>query len=58
MNPGFLLYTEHTTNKNEHHRNTEDHMLRIIIEAAAEITSLAVFGSAIAIWSMVLSPML
>jgi hypothetical protein len=52
------LYIEHTTNKNEHHRNTEGDMLRIIIETAAEITSLVVFGSAIAIWSLVLSPLI
>jgi hypothetical protein len=31
-------------------------MLRIIIETTAEIASLAVFGSAIAIWALVLSP--
>jgi hypothetical protein len=31
-------------------------MLRIIIETAAEITSLTVFGSAVAIWALVLSP--
>ncbi len=31
-------------------------MLRAIIETAAEIASLTVFGSAVAIWAMVLSP--
>jgi hypothetical protein len=31
-------------------------MLRTIIETAAEITSLAMFGSAVAIWALVLSP--
>jgi hypothetical protein len=31
-------------------------MLRIIIETAAEITSIAMFGSAVAIWALVLSP--
>jgi hypothetical protein len=31
-------------------------MLRTIIETAAEIASLTVFGSAVAIWAMVLSP--
>lgn len=31
-------------------------MLRMIIETAAEIASLIMFGSAIAIWALVLSP--
>ncbi len=31
-------------------------MLRTIIETTAEIASLAVFGSAVAIWALVLSP--
>jgi hypothetical protein len=31
-------------------------MLRFIIETAAEIVSLAMFGSAVAIWALVLSP--
>jgi hypothetical protein len=31
-------------------------MLRAILEIAAEITSLAVFGSAVAIWALVLAP--
>lgn len=31
-------------------------MLRTIIETAAEITSIAMFGSAVAIWALVLSP--
>jgi hypothetical protein len=31
-------------------------MLRLILETAAELTSLAVFGSAVAIWALVLSP--
>jgi hypothetical protein len=32
-------------------------MVRMILEAAAELMSLAVFGSAVAIWAYVLSPM-
>ena len=32
-------------------------MVRLIIETAAEITSLALFGSMVAIWAVVLSPM-
>jgi hypothetical protein len=32
-------------------------MVRNLIEAAAEITSLAVFGSMVAIWALALSPM-
>jgi hypothetical protein len=31
-------------------------MLRILLETAVELTSLAVFGSAVAIWALVLSP--
>ncbi|RDI56689.1 hypothetical protein DES45_10837 [Microvirga subterranea] len=31
-------------------------MLRMIVETAAEIASLIMFGSAIAIWALVLSP--
>jgi hypothetical protein len=31
-------------------------MLRIILETAAEITSLVMFGSAVAIWALVLAP--
>jgi len=31
-------------------------MLRIILETAAEIASLAVFGSAVGIWALVLAP--
>ena len=31
-------------------------MLRAILETAAEITSLTVFGSAVAIWALVLAP--
>ena len=31
-------------------------MLRLIVETAAEITSLAMFGSAIALWSLALAP--
>lgn len=31
-------------------------MLRTIIETAAEIASLAVFGSAVGIWALVLTP--
>ncbi len=31
-------------------------MLRIILETAAEITSIAMFGSAVAIWALVLAP--
>lgn len=32
-------------------------MLRALIETTAEITSLFIFGSAVAIWAMLLSPM-
>jgi hypothetical protein len=32
-------------------------MLRLLLETAAELTSLAMFGSAVAIWAMVLGPM-
>ena len=32
-------------------------MVRTFIEAAAEITSLAVFGSMVAIWALALSPL-
>jgi hypothetical protein len=32
-------------------------MVRNLIEVAAEITSLAIFGSAVAIWALALSPM-
>jgi len=32
-------------------------MVRNLIEAAAEIASLAVFGSAVALWALALSPM-
>jgi hypothetical protein len=32
-------------------------MVRNLIEAAAEIASLAVFGSAVAVWALALSPM-
>jgi hypothetical protein len=31
-------------------------MLRFILETAAEIASLVMFGSAVAIWALVLSP--
>lgn len=31
-------------------------MLRNVLETAAELTSLAMFGSAVAIWALVLSP--
>ncbi len=31
-------------------------MVRIILETAAELTSLAMFGSAVAIWALVLAP--
>lgn len=31
-------------------------MVRIILETAAEITSLVMFGSAVAIWALVLAP--
>jgi len=31
-------------------------MLRTILETAVEITSLAMFGSAVAIWALVLAP--
>ena len=51
------LYKEHTTNKNEHYENKENVMLRLIVETAAEITSLVMFGSAIALWSLALAPM-
>lgn len=43
-------------NKNELIKNKELAMLRMIIETAAEIASLSVFGSAIAVWALVLSP--
>lgn len=32
-------------------------MLRIILETAAEIASLAMFGSAIALWALAFTPM-
>jgi hypothetical protein len=32
-------------------------MLRLLIETAVELASLCIFGSAIAVWSLVLSPM-
>jgi hypothetical protein len=51
------LYTEHSMNKDEHIGNTEiKTMLRFILETTAEIASLAMFGSAVAIWALVLSP--
>ena len=50
------LYKEHTTNKNEHYENKENIMLRLIVETAAEITSLVMFGSAIALWSLAFAP--
>jgi hypothetical protein len=31
-------------------------MFRTVIETAAELTSLVMFGSAVAIWALVLSP--
>ncbi len=31
-------------------------MLRALLETTAEITSLTIFGSAVAIWAMLLSP--
>jgi len=51
------LYTEHTPNNDELIRNTEVIMLRTILETAAEIASLAMFGSAIALWALALAPM-
>jgi hypothetical protein len=32
-------------------------MLRSILETAVELVSLGLFGSAVAVWSLVLSPM-
>jgi len=43
-------------NNNEHHRNKEPTMLRTAFLAAAEIMSLAAFGSMVAIWALILAP--
>jgi hypothetical protein len=51
------LYEEQKANDDEHHRNTEVHMLRMLIETTAEITSLFAFGTMVAIWAMILGTM-
>jgi hypothetical protein len=50
------LVPERTSNNNEHHRNKESTMLRTAVLAAAEIMSLAAFGSMVAIWALILAP--
>ena len=43
-------------NNNERLRNKESVMLRIVLATAAEITSLAAFGTMVAIWALILAP--
>jgi hypothetical protein len=50
------LVPERRMNNNEHHRNKEPTMLRTAFLAAAEIMSLAAFGSMVAIWALILAP--
>jgi hypothetical protein len=53
----LALYRERITNNDELTENKEVIMLRIILETAAEITSLLAFGSMVAIWALILGPM-
>ncbi len=41
--------------KDEQTRNTEVHMLRTVLEATAEIASLAAFGTMVALWALILA---
>jgi hypothetical protein len=52
----FPLVSEQITNNNEHSRNKELAMLRTVLVATAEITSLATFGAMVAIWALILAP--
>ena len=56
IGPNRSLYTERRRNNTEHLRNTEAPMLRNAIVIAAEITSLLTFGTAVALWALILSP--
>ena len=48
------LYWEQTAHKDGQTRNKEVHMLRTVLEAAAELTSLAAFGTMVALWALIL----
>ena len=49
------LYGEQKAHKDEQTRNKEVHMLRTVLEAAAELTSLAAFGTMVALWALILA---
>jgi hypothetical protein len=52
----FPLVSEQIANNNERSRNKELAMLRTVLVATAEITSLATFGTMVAIWALILAP--